>query len=389
MSRRQDNMFKKTLTISILSALLLSLTACAEQEEPLPPPPYSHTTLNPEEAIGEWFKALREGDAEKASNIILPSISNINSIYSTDFQKNMHIMPQQDINMNAHYLLSNQMLANAVAPDKHTIITGIVPDAQTQKYDIQVEYTIEGRTLETTFTAYRATKHYWLLQGGYELIQLEFNEYAPEYLVNENTVKAEMLNRTLTPNFFAAFVFEPIRYNVKLPETNPNFILPETTIQQTTLGSLMLKPERLEKIQGTITQNINECLKKSREERNINCPNWYYQSTPYIKLLDSSWTASAPTFNSSNIFTQNTAYITMSLTLNLTYEQYVDQRRKTDTEIITRQETVQRSAVTTKHYLNSRGELEVDILWDRTPSTMFSPITVDGETITYFANNWM
>lgn len=382
-------MTQKLLILTLLAATMFGLSACAQEEEAPPPPPYSHATLNPEQTITEWFTALQAGDAVKATELILPSINSITSNYVTDFGKNLYIMPQQTLNMNTHHLLTNQMITGTVAPDKHAIINPTTPTPTTQYYEIQVEYTIEGRTLETIFTAYRVTQHYWVLQGGYGLTQLEFNQYAPEYLVNDNIVNAEQLNRTLNPNIYAAFVFEPIRYNVKLPDRNLNFTLNETSIQQVTLESLTLKPERLESIQSTIKNNISSCLDQPREDKEINCPNWYYQSTPYINLIDSRWVASTPTFNPLNLNGQNTAYVTMSLTLNLTHEQYVDQRRKTDTETITRQETVQRSATITNHYLNSRGELQVDILWGRTPPTKLNPTTVDGETIIYAKNSWM
>lgn len=382
-------MFKK-LTLSILTIFTITLTACAQEEEPPPPPPHSHTTLNPETTITEWFTALQRGDAEQATNLILPSINTSNINYTTDYSKTLHILPQQTLNPNMPALLINSTLENTLVADRYTITPLTTPTATTTEYDILVEYTIGGRNNEMLFTAYRLTPHYWILQGGYDLIEIQFNEYTPEYVINNTTITPNMLLNTLTPNIKTSFIFTPVDYTITLPTSNPNFTLTETPLRQHSIDNISLKPQRIETLQNSITEQINTCLTTPRETKPTNCPNWYYSPINYVQLNNSRWIAGTPQFNLNNIFTNNTPHVNLTLNLTYSYEQYVDERRGEETQTLTREETIQRSAQIINRTLNSRGELEIEIQWDRTPPTPKNPTTPQYETnITYNKYNWM
>lgn len=138
-------------------------------------------------------------------------------------------------------------------------------------------------------------------------------------------------------------VFAPAAYKTTI---NPNLILPETQIQQVSLESLQLKEERIKTIETKIINDIENCIQQSRETKPTNCPNWYYSPIDYITLETYRWTLGTPQFKLTNIFAENINNAKLTLELKYVYEQYVNQRRKDETQLVTREETISRSAQT-------------------------------------------
>lgn len=190
--------------LSIIAATTLLLTACTSTVQTNTPTLENDPTVT----IYEWFRAISDGNAERATTLIRP-----------------------DYPMERWELLTNDILETSIKP--HVIyIEKIDPQRlnTSNTVVIDVEYVLENiaYTFTETFTAEK-NETGWTVRGGY--VDIAFpnidSQLIPEYVLNGSTINTENMFNSLIPDDTYTLPLFPGIYNIST-NNNPYFTYEET-----------------------------------------------------------------------------------------------------------------------------------------------------------------
>lgn len=236
-------MFKKLLTL--LTAVVVLTSACSNE-------PANIINVadegSPEFIVKEWFRAISENNADRATSLIRPQ-------YPTE----------------QWLLLTDEAIAESVSPSLIFVekITPTRLDTETT-VTLDVEYNIEG-IFQTFTTAFTADKNddVWVVRGGYVDLHLPNidTKLVDSYYLNNQELKTVGMFDMVNPTDTVKLPVFPGVYNIGMPNNNTYFSYTEQIIipnQVTTFNETNEAFLRLENFTATETfaDDINKRLER-------------------------------------------------------------------------------------------------------------------------------